>query len=747
MIKKTTRLGGLGTESNEINKLLSVINEGDYTKAVNLAKTFVQKFPQLSFGWMALGTVLKLLGHNEDAEEALGKALVLAPKDVALLNDLGSIQLDLCRFNSAEANFRIALQIKPDFAEAHTNLGVALQSMGSSDEAELCHQRALQLKPDFTEAYFNLGISLHAQGKLDEAELSYKKALLINPNYVTALNNLGITLQEMYKLEESEIVFCNAVIIKSDFAEAHFNLGNTYLSLGRLDDAVAAYQRALQIRKKFSRASNNLGCVFEEQERYGEAEDFYRQAVLTDPDYVEAKHNLANALRHLGKPNEAEESYRRMLNFKFSKISSVTSQRVTALLPIGRSGSLFFHSLFDEHPEILTLPGVYFKGWFGDGLWNKQFNPDTKNPNWRIHLVSKIVDKYEPLFDAQSKKNVPGNPMDSNWLAKDMGFMEMGADRLQHLAVNKEAFVTAFLSLLAPLPTITQAECFTLIHKAFEIAVREINVCSTQENKVIFYHIHNPNLYELTRFLQNFPRAQLLYIVRNPVQSMESWMLTASEGRRINSPQVEGNDNAKKMKVFQDISLRKWNQMVHLIDGMFKYMQLPLTQIIDSRGIRLEDVKRNPHRVLPQIADWIGVSDNPALYDSSFCGLQYWGPSSNTTGKITGFDTSAIDRVKGQLLSQRDIRIFETLFWPFAKLYGYTDLDVAGFRRQLYEIRPWLDEPLEFETRLYAELPDHSKSIQELHPHNRLHRLLHNYWRILDRDGTYHAMVPPFKLH
>ena len=48
--------------------------------------------------------------------------------------------------------------------------------------------------------------------------------------------------------------------------------------------------------------------------------------------------------------------------------------------------------------------------------------------------------------------------------------------------------------------------------------------------------------------------------------------------------------------------------------------------------------------------------------------------------------------------------------------------------------------------KLYAELPDHTRALQELPPYNRLHRLLHQFWVMLDRDGTYHGMVQPLEL-
>ena len=195
-----------------------------------------------------------------------------------------------------------------------------------------------------------------------------------------------------------------------------------------------------------------------------------------------------------------------------------------------------------------------------------------------------------------------------------------------------------------------------------------------------------------------------------------------------------------------EIYLRSWGKMVNKVVTMFSQAQWPLNKQTDTRGIRLEDVKRNPSQTMPQIAAWMGINDHPTLYESTFCGLQYWGPSSKATGKITGFNTKAIDQPVGRLLGSRDVVIFETLFWPLSSLYAYTELDHAGFLSQLVQIRPWLDEPLEFEKQLYDEMNDHSRSIKDLAPYKRLHHLILRLWTLLDRNYTYCNLVSPMKL-
>ena len=61
---------------------------------------------------------------------------------------------------------RRALELKPDFAEAHNNLGLVLREQGRPDEAVACYRRAVELKPDYVETHNNLGNALKDRGKL-----------------------------------------------------------------------------------------------------------------------------------------------------------------------------------------------------------------------------------------------------------------------------------------------------------------------------------------------------------------------------------------------------------------------------------------------------------------------------------------------------------------------------------------------------------------------------------------------------
>jgi len=70
------------------------------------------------------------------------------------------------------ASYQKALAIKPDFANAHSNLGNVLRELGRLDEAVANYNKAIAIKPDLAEIHNNLGNALQDLGRLDEAVTS-----------------------------------------------------------------------------------------------------------------------------------------------------------------------------------------------------------------------------------------------------------------------------------------------------------------------------------------------------------------------------------------------------------------------------------------------------------------------------------------------------------------------------------------------------------------------------------------------
>ena len=173
-----------------------------------------------------------------------------------------------------------------------------------------------------------------------------------------------------------------------------------------------------------------------------------------------------------------------------------------------------------------------------------------------------------------------------------------------------------------------------------------------------------------------------------------------------------------------------------------EYFLNPLNSIGNVRGLKLEDLKRSPDKSIKKISDWIGIKENPLLYQSTFMGKQFSRPSVNFNN-IKGFDTRSIDVSLGRIFGEKDIEILETLFWPFMDMYGYTKMSKEDFLKNLQDIRPHLDKPFQFEVDLYKKLPGDKPDISKITQFNELHRDLINIWGILNETKTYPNLIQP----
>ena len=61
------------------------------------------------------------------------------------------------------------IALKPDYAEAHMNLGNAVREQGKPDVALACYERVIALNPRSVQAHYNRANVLAERTRLDEA--------------------------------------------------------------------------------------------------------------------------------------------------------------------------------------------------------------------------------------------------------------------------------------------------------------------------------------------------------------------------------------------------------------------------------------------------------------------------------------------------------------------------------------------------------------------------------------------------
>ena len=298
----------------DMSALLSMIRAGRFVDLETTTRGLIQREPNSGLAWKALSVALTMQG--KDALHAMTQGAALLPGDAEAHTNLGNALQSLRRFDDAAASYRRALEIQPHYPEACNNLGLALRGLGRLDEAVASFRRALEMKVDFAEASNNLGNALRSLRRLDEAVASYRRALEIKPRYPEACNNLGNALFDQKQFEAAAASYRRALEDGPGFAEAHSNLGNALRGLGQFEEAAASYERALAIDPNFAGAHSNLGDALRDLGRLAQAAASCRRAIELEPDLAGAHNSLGNALLDLGQFAEAAASYRRAVALK-----------------------------------------------------------------------------------------------------------------------------------------------------------------------------------------------------------------------------------------------------------------------------------------------------------------------------------------------------------------------------------------------------------------------------------------------
>jgi tetratricopeptide (TPR) repeat protein len=147
------------------------------------ASTFIEK------GWTRIS-----LGDYEGAEEALGKALKLAPDDPQAVSLLGWAQMLQEKYDDALMQFQKVLMREPGNALARINVGYICLKKRIFGEAIEHLSRAIRLDSDRKAtlyAHFYLGLVYLERDMFEDAQTFFQKTLALGPNLIEAYYELG----------------------------------------------------------------------------------------------------------------------------------------------------------------------------------------------------------------------------------------------------------------------------------------------------------------------------------------------------------------------------------------------------------------------------------------------------------------------------------------------------------------------------------------------------------------------------
>jgi len=298
----------------EINRVIDLYSLGQMSEALNAIEDLIETYPNEALLFNIRGVFYKAIGQLEMSIKSFEKATSIKPDFADAHYNLGLSLQENNLIHAAVKSYEKALVINPNYAEVHNNLGIAQRKLGKINDAVKSFEQSLIIQPNFEEAHNNLGNALHELGQLDEAIKHYHNVIAIKPDYAEVHHNLGNILNELGQTDEAIESYKKTISIEPNFFEAHNNLGNIYKELGHYDQAIKSYERVLAINPEYAEGHNNIGNALKDLGQFDEAVNFYKQALAINSNYDDANYNLGVSYHELGQTDEALNCYQKVLD-------------------------------------------------------------------------------------------------------------------------------------------------------------------------------------------------------------------------------------------------------------------------------------------------------------------------------------------------------------------------------------------------------------------------------------------------
>nr|WP_294555572.1 WcbI family polysaccharide biosynthesis putative acetyltransferase [uncultured Rhodopila sp.] len=251
-------------------------------------------------------------GRRDEAVKFAGQSANLDGGNSDALRLLARLQEDAGNLVDAEKTRRKLLDLRPDDAEAWSDLGTVLSRLNRSDNALACYRKAISLGPTLASGYFGASCVLAHLGRIQEAALAAEHAIARRPGVSAYLSHLGHLLSRLGRPEDAidamsralEHDPCNAGIhnfvadvrLKSDHlskqglyhacraadcapevASYQVKVAQLLTRHLRLVEAIEAYERAIGLQPRDWRLHSEMAGLFV---RLGRLEDAASQLEL-----------------------------------------------------------------------------------------------------------------------------------------------------------------------------------------------------------------------------------------------------------------------------------------------------------------------------------------------------------------------------------------------------------------------------------------------------------------------------------
>lgn len=236
------------------------------------------------------------------AELIVKQAKLTNDKYAPIYNTMGLINLKRKNVSNALREFEKAVELDPNFIEAHLNIGAIGLSARQYEKAQASFEAVLKLQPNNFDATMGLGVAMRGQKKLEDAEKFYKKAGEIDPKSCAPAFNLGLLHHDYsYKVDAANSQLKTAQQFFNQFASCSKEKARVDEAKRRVKDIDDTF-KAIEEQKKIEEENKKM---MEEMERMQKAQQA-QQAAQQPADAKPADAKPADAKPADAKPADAK---------------------------------------------------------------------------------------------------------------------------------------------------------------------------------------------------------------------------------------------------------------------------------------------------------------------------------------------------------------------------------------------------------------------------------------------------------
>jgi len=238
----------------------------------------------------------------------------LADCYVTLWLSIGALSRDQALPQAQEA-LRKALLLDPDLADAHSTLGmVRMYADWDWTGAEAEFKQAIALNPNYATARHWYGLYLAFRGQTDEARQELERAHELDP--LSSIIQLNLAWVQFVAGHTDALIAASQKELASDasFWDAHWDLGTAYVQQGEMEKGIAELQKAVELSHNSAATLSSLGYALGRAGRRTQAEQVLRELQERSQHEPVAAEEIAMVYIGLGDSNHAllwlEQAYR-----------------------------------------------------------------------------------------------------------------------------------------------------------------------------------------------------------------------------------------------------------------------------------------------------------------------------------------------------------------------------------------------------------------------------------------------------